>query len=87
MDTVMFKASPPMFGSAENPNKNKFCTDEYIHMKKQIEEAVKSGQLSHLIKELKQGSNKGEHPKTAKKGEISNKEKPQQSSWCSRGSG
>ncbi|GJU70303.1 reverse transcriptase domain-containing protein [Tanacetum coccineum] len=87
MDTVMFKASPPMFGSAENPNKNKFCTDEYIHMKKQIEEVVKTGQLSHLIKELKQGSNKGEHPKTAKKGEISNKEKPQQSSWCSCGSG
>ncbi|GJS08656.1 hypothetical protein Tco_0365452 [Tanacetum coccineum] len=33
-----------------------------------VEEAVKSEQLSHLIKELKQGSNKGENAKAAKKG-------------------
>ncbi|GJY68219.1 hypothetical protein Tco_0471201 [Tanacetum coccineum] len=73
-----------MSGPAENQNKNKFCefhgdkgqsTDECIHLWKQIEEAVKSGQLSHLIKELKQGGNKGEHAKAAKKGETSNKEK------------
>ncbi|GJZ05386.1 reverse transcriptase domain-containing protein [Tanacetum coccineum] len=72
------------FGSAEGQNKNKFCefhedkghnTDECIHLRKQIEEAVKSGQLSHMIKELKQGGNKGKHAKTAKKGETSNKEK------------
>nr|GEU74315.1 hypothetical protein [Tanacetum cinerariifolium] len=43
--------------------------------KKKIEEAVRSAQLSHLIKELKQGSNKSEHSKTPKKGEVSNKEK------------
>ncbi|GKA40236.1 hypothetical protein Tco_0732829 [Tanacetum coccineum] len=49
--------------------------DECIHLRKQIEEAVKSCQLSHLIKELKQGGNKGEHAKTAKKEEASNKEK------------
>ncbi|GJR25272.1 reverse transcriptase domain-containing protein [Tanacetum coccineum] len=84
MDTVKFKAPPPMSGHAENKNKNKFCefhedkghnTDECIHLKKQIEEAVRSGQLSHLIKELKHGSNKGEHSKTPKKGEASKKEK------------
>ncbi|GJY39015.1 reverse transcriptase domain-containing protein [Tanacetum coccineum] len=40
-----------------------------------IEEAVKSGQLSHLIMELKQGNNKGEHLKVVKKGETSGKEK------------
>nr|GEZ36127.1 reverse transcriptase domain-containing protein [Tanacetum cinerariifolium] len=50
MDTVKFKAPPPMSGLAENWNKNKFCefqgdkghsTDECIHLKKQIKEAVK----------------------------------------------
>nr|GEY00839.1 reverse transcriptase domain-containing protein [Tanacetum cinerariifolium] len=84
METVKFKASPLMTGHAENQNKNKFCEfygdkahniDECIHLRKQIEEAVKSGQLSHRIKEIKQGGNKGEHVKTAKKGETSNKEK------------
>nr|GEW93069.1 hypothetical protein [Tanacetum cinerariifolium] len=49
--------------------------DECLHLEKQIEEAVKFGQLSHLIKQLKEGSNKGEHSKAAKKGETSGKEK------------
>ncbi|GJT94016.1 reverse transcriptase domain-containing protein [Tanacetum coccineum] len=49
METVNFKAPPPMTGLAENRNKNKFCefhedkghiTDECIHLRKQIEEAV-----------------------------------------------
>ncbi|GKD66644.1 hypothetical protein Tco_1308752 [Tanacetum coccineum] len=52
METVKFKAPPPMIGPAENQNKNKFCefhrdkghnTDECIHLRRQIEEAVKSG--------------------------------------------
>ncbi|GKB30824.1 hypothetical protein Tco_0870225 [Tanacetum coccineum] len=69
METVKFKAPPPMTGLAENHNKNKFCkfygdkghnTDECIHLRKPIEEAVKSGQLSHLIKEIKQGGFRGE---------------------------
>nr|GEU47233.1 retrovirus-related Pol polyprotein from transposon TNT 1-94 [Tanacetum cinerariifolium] len=84
LQILKLKAPPPMLGFAENQNKNKFCkfhgdkshnTDECIHLKKQIEEAVKSGQLSHLIKELKQGNSKREHPKAAKKGETSSKEK------------
>ncbi|GJZ87240.1 hypothetical protein Tco_0658850 [Tanacetum coccineum] len=79
MDTIKFKAPPPMSGPEENRNKNKFYefhrdkghnTDGCLHLKKQIEEAVKLGQLSHLIKELKQGSNKGEHTKATKKGET-----------------
>ncbi|GKB39367.1 hypothetical protein Tco_0884309 [Tanacetum coccineum] len=62
MDTVKFKAPPPMTGLAENRNKNKFgefhrdkghSTGECIHLRRQIEEAVKSGQLSHLVKEIK----------------------------------
>ncbi|GKC46613.1 hypothetical protein Tco_1064335 [Tanacetum coccineum] len=69
-----------MNGPPKNINKNKFCefhgdkghsTDEWIHMRKQIEEAVKLGQLTHLIKELKKGGNKGEPAKASKKGETS----------------
>nr|GEW38960.1 retrotransposon Gag domain-containing protein [Tanacetum cinerariifolium] len=53
-----------MTGLAKNRNKNEFCefhgdkghsTDKCIHLRKQIEEAVKSGQLSHLVKDIKQG--------------------------------
>ncbi|GJZ91540.1 hypothetical protein Tco_0663467 [Tanacetum coccineum] len=52
MDIVKFKAPPPMTGPVENQNKNKFYkfhgdkghnTDECIHIRRQIEEAVKSG--------------------------------------------
>ncbi|GJW93253.1 hypothetical protein Tco_0172925 [Tanacetum coccineum] len=50
-------------------------TDECIHLRKKIEEAVKSGQLSHLVKEINQGSHKGEHLKAAKKEETPGKEK------------
>nr|GEW69110.1 reverse transcriptase domain-containing protein [Tanacetum cinerariifolium] len=49
-------------------------TGECMHLKKQIEEMLKTGKLSHLIKELKQNSEK-KHPKAAKKGETSRKEK------------
>ncbi|GJY41110.1 reverse transcriptase domain-containing protein [Tanacetum coccineum] len=41
--------------------------------REQIEEAVKLGQLTHLIKELKKGGNKGEPAKASKKGETSKK--------------
>ncbi|GJY19609.1 hypothetical protein Tco_0391100 [Tanacetum coccineum] len=84
MDIVKFKAPPPLTGPAENRNKNKFrkfhgdkghSIDECIHLRRQIEEAVKSGQLSHLVKEIKQGGKRGEHTKARKKGEAPNKEK------------
>ncbi|GJR24702.1 reverse transcriptase domain-containing protein [Tanacetum coccineum] len=42
--------------------------------KKQIEELLKAGKLSHVIKELKQNGGK-DQPKTNKKGEASNKDK------------
>ncbi|GKC31341.1 hypothetical protein Tco_1038635 [Tanacetum coccineum] len=63
---------------------NKFCefhgevrhnTDECMHLRRQIEELIKNGKLSHVIKELKQGSRK-DQPKAAKKGETSGKDKP-----------
>ncbi|GJZ94824.1 hypothetical protein Tco_0667027 [Tanacetum coccineum] len=49
-------------------------TDEFMHVEKQIEEMLKAGKLSHLIKELKQNNEK-EQPKVVKKGETSRKEK------------
>ncbi|GKC57518.1 hypothetical protein Tco_1085116 [Tanacetum coccineum] len=67
----------------EKRNHAKFCefhgevwhtTDECMHLKKQIEEMLKAGKLSHLIKELKQNSGK-EQPKAAKKEETSGKDK------------
>ncbi|GJW83361.1 hypothetical protein Tco_0156506 [Tanacetum coccineum] len=68
----------------EKRNANKFCefhgevghnTDECNHLRKQIEDMLKAGKLSHIIRELKQNSGK-EQPK--KKGETSGKEKPQE---------
>ncbi|GJY30022.1 reverse transcriptase domain-containing protein [Tanacetum coccineum] len=49
-------------------------TDECMHLKKQIEEMLKAGKLSHLIKELKQNNGK-KQPKVTKKGETSEKDK------------
>ncbi|GKC07528.1 hypothetical protein Tco_0999138 [Tanacetum coccineum] len=67
----------------EKRNARKFCeihgevrhtTDEYMHLKRQREEMLKAGKLSHLIKELKQNNGKY-HTKAAKKGETSRKDK------------
>ncbi|GKF16018.1 hypothetical protein Tco_0057480, partial [Tanacetum coccineum] len=67
----------------EKRNNNKFCefhrevghnTDECMHLKRQIKELIKAGKLSHVIKELKQGSGK-DQPKSAKNGEASGKDK------------
>ncbi|GKC62027.1 reverse transcriptase domain-containing protein [Tanacetum coccineum] len=78
-----FKTPPPMTTPVEKQNANKFCefhgevghnTDECNHLRKQIEDMLKAEKLSHIIRELKQNSEK-EQPK--KKGETSGKEKPQ----------
>nr|GFC60920.1 hypothetical protein [Tanacetum cinerariifolium] len=56
----------------EKQNHVKFCefhgevghnTDECMHMRKQIEEMLKAGKLSHLIKEIKKNNEK-EQPKS-----------------------
>nr|GEW91355.1 hypothetical protein [Tanacetum cinerariifolium] len=79
-----FKAPSLMTTPVEKQNHTKFCefhgevrhnTDECMHLKKQIEEMLKAGKLSYLIKELKQNNGK-EQPKTAKKEETPGKEKP-----------
>ncbi|GKA09411.1 hypothetical protein Tco_0688742 [Tanacetum coccineum] len=66
----------------EKRNASKFCefhrevghtTDECMHLKKQIEEMLKAGKISHLIKELKQNNGK-EQPKVTKKGETLGKD-------------
>ncbi|GJZ88544.1 hypothetical protein Tco_0660326 [Tanacetum coccineum] len=68
----------------EKRNASKFCefhgevghtTDECMHLKRKIEEMLKAGKLSHLIKELKQSNGK-DHAKVAKKGEAAGKDKP-----------
>ncbi|GKB67067.1 reverse transcriptase domain-containing protein, partial [Tanacetum coccineum] len=83
LDKGKFKAPPPMTTPVEKRNHAKFCefhgevghnTDECMHLKKQIEEMLKAGKLSHLIKELKQNNGK-EQPKVTKKGETSGKDK------------
>nr|GEY91480.1 reverse transcriptase domain-containing protein [Tanacetum cinerariifolium] len=53
-------------------NDNGHSTDECMQLKKQIEELVRAGKLSHLIKEIKQGR---EQPKTGRK-EAAAKDKP-----------
>ncbi|GJW36875.1 reverse transcriptase domain-containing protein [Tanacetum coccineum] len=67
LDKGKFKSSPPMITPVEKRNSNKLCefhkevghnTDECMHLKRQIKELIKAGKLSHLIKELNQGSRK-----------------------------
>nr|GFA91712.1 reverse transcriptase domain-containing protein [Tanacetum cinerariifolium] len=48
--------------------------DECVHLRKQIEEMLKAGKLSDLIKEIKQ-TNRKEQPKIKKKEETSRKDK------------
>nr|GEY50792.1 hypothetical protein [Tanacetum cinerariifolium] len=76
-----FQPPPPMVTPIEKRSSNKFCdfhndkghsTDEYMQLKKQIEELMRAGKLSHLIKEIKQGR---EQSKTGKK-EAATKDKP-----------
>nr|GEV02590.1 reverse transcriptase domain-containing protein [Tanacetum cinerariifolium] len=82
LDKGKFKTPPSMTTPVEKRN-NKFCefyekvghnTDECMHLKRQIEELIKAGKLSHVIKELKQGNGK-DQPKTAKKGKASENDK------------
>nr|GEW50954.1 ferric reduction oxidase 2-like [Tanacetum cinerariifolium] len=76
-----FQPPPPMVTPVEKRNGNKFCdfhndkghsTDECMQLKKQIEELLRAGKLSHLIKEIKQGR---KQPKTGRK-EAAAKDKP-----------
>ncbi|GJT79366.1 hypothetical protein Tco_1053708 [Tanacetum coccineum] len=80
LDKGKFKAPPPITTPVEKRNHAKFCEfhgkvgHKCMHLRKQIEEMLKAGKLSHMIKELKQNNGK-EQPKVAKKGETSGKDK------------
>ncbi|GJS00105.1 hypothetical protein Tco_0316613 [Tanacetum coccineum] len=78
LDKGKFKPPPPMTTPVEKRNASKFCkfhrevrhtTDECMHLKRQIEEMLKAGRLSHLINELKQSNGK-DQAKAAKKGKL-----------------
>ncbi|GKC74428.1 reverse transcriptase domain-containing protein [Tanacetum coccineum] len=78
-----FKAPTPMTTPVEKRNINKLCefhgevghsTDECVNLKRQIEELLKNGKLSHVVKEIKQNSRKDQQ-KVDKKGEPSGKDK------------
>ncbi|GKB98780.1 hypothetical protein Tco_0984917 [Tanacetum coccineum] len=84
LDKGKFKPPPLMTTPVEKRNARKFCkfhgevrntTDECMHLKRQIEEMLKAGKMSYLIKELKQ-NNKKDQAKVAKKGEATGKDKP-----------
>nr|GEU39266.1 reverse transcriptase domain-containing protein [Tanacetum cinerariifolium] len=76
-----FQPPPPMVMPAEKRSSNKFCdfhndkghsTDGCMQLKNQIEELVRAGKLSHLIKEIKHGRDQS---KVGKK-ETATKDKP-----------
>nr|GEW60670.1 reverse transcriptase domain-containing protein [Tanacetum cinerariifolium] len=76
-----FQPPPPMVTPVEKRSNNKFrdfhndkghSTDACMQLKKQIEELVRAGKFSHLLKEIKQGR---EQPTTRKK-EAATKDKP-----------
>ncbi|GJT48348.1 hypothetical protein Tco_0974505 [Tanacetum coccineum] len=57
-----FEPHPKMFGSKRSRDTSKYChfhedyghaTNDYRHLKVQIQEAINSGQLSHLVKGIK----------------------------------
>lgn len=84
LEKAKFKTPPPMLTPIEKRNGNKYCefhgevrhnTDECMHLKRQIEELLRTGKLSNVIKELKQNSGK-DQSKATKKGETSGKDKP-----------
>nr|GEY05338.1 reverse transcriptase domain-containing protein [Tanacetum cinerariifolium] len=81
IEASKFQPPPPMVTPVEKRSSNKFCdfhndkdhsTDECMQLKKQIEELVRAGKLSHLIKEIKQGRDQSK----AGKKETAVKDKP-----------
>ncbi|GJS32746.1 reverse transcriptase domain-containing protein [Tanacetum coccineum] len=66
-ESISFPPPRPLIGTPEKQNLNKFCdyhgdrghnTDDCYQLKKQIEEAVASGKLSHLVKDIRRNNEK-----------------------------
>ncbi|GJT60407.1 reverse transcriptase domain-containing protein [Tanacetum coccineum] len=62
VESVSFPEPPPLIETPEKQNLNKFCdyhgdrghnTNDCYHLKKQIEEAMASGKLAHLVKDIR----------------------------------
>ncbi|GJT79983.1 hypothetical protein Tco_1054325 [Tanacetum coccineum] len=69
MESVSFSKPPPLIGTPKKQNLNKFCdyhedrghnTNNCYQLKKQIEEAVASGKLAHLVKDIRQTNQRNE---------------------------
>ncbi|GKG44399.1 hypothetical protein Tco_0485837, partial [Tanacetum coccineum] len=65
MESVSFPEPPPLIRTPEKQNLNKFCdyhedkghnTNDYYQLKKQIDEAVASGKLAHLVKDIRRNN-------------------------------
>ncbi|GJT77492.1 hypothetical protein Tco_1044217 [Tanacetum coccineum] len=65
MESVNFPPPPPLVGTPEKQNLNKLCdyhrdrghnTNDFYHLKKQIEDDVALGKLAHLVKDIRQGN-------------------------------
>ncbi|GKB94851.1 hypothetical protein Tco_0980988 [Tanacetum coccineum] len=83
-----------MSGVPEARNKNKYCdfhedkghnTNDCLHLRMQIKEAVNLGQLAHLVKEIKKGNTKASTYKVLKKPDQAPKIKESPSSWSTPG--
>ncbi|GJW27989.1 hypothetical protein Tco_0044864 [Tanacetum coccineum] len=65
MEIMSFPEPPPLIGTPKKQNLNKFCdyhgdrghnTNNFYQLKKQIEEAVASGKLAHLVKDIRRNN-------------------------------
>ncbi|GJZ85663.1 gag-pol polyprotein [Tanacetum coccineum] len=69
MESVSFPEPPPLIGTHEKQNLNKFCdyrgdrghnTNDCYQLKKQIEEAAASRKLAHPMKDIRQNNQRSE---------------------------
>ncbi|GJU94148.1 hypothetical protein Tco_1318904 [Tanacetum coccineum] len=65
MESFSFLEPPPLIGTPEKQNLNKLCdyhgdrghnTNDCYQLKKKIEEAVASGKLAHLVKDIRRNN-------------------------------
>ncbi|GJZ55095.1 hypothetical protein Tco_0610288 [Tanacetum coccineum] len=65
MESISFPKPPPLIGTPESKNLNKFCdyhgdrshnTNDCYQLKKQIEDVVASGKLTHLVKDIRRNN-------------------------------
>ncbi|GJZ33494.1 hypothetical protein Tco_0578930 [Tanacetum coccineum] len=71
MESISFPEPLPLIGTPEKQNLNKLCdyhgdrghnTNDCYQLKKQIEEAVASGKLAHLVKDIRRNNKRNGNP-------------------------